>query len=177
MRRALSAASGTRNNTSPTADAFFDRTASLKDLSSRRKFFSGFIFIPRPVLALIIFSSLRAGTVIHLVSPSTFRISGRARPCAFGKRRSKEQGARSEKRGARSKEQGARRWEMGDGRRELGAPGLIVGAPAFAKATARQGRGSVSAKIGKLTGNLNFRVSGCQSFSIWHLSACIQVTG
>jgi hypothetical protein len=72
----LSPVSGTRNKTSPTADAFLDRTASLNDLSSRRKFLSGFIFIPRPVLALIIFSSLRAGTVNHLISPIMFRISG-----------------------------------------------------------------------------------------------------
>src|SRR5436309_8037768 len=68
VRRALSAASGTRNNTSPTADAFFDRTASLKDLSSRRKFFSG--FIRRPVALILL------GTVNHLVSPNIFRISG-----------------------------------------------------------------------------------------------------
>jgi hypothetical protein len=69
VRRALSPASGTRNKTSPTADAFFDRTASLNDLSSRRKFFSGFIFIRRSgaLISLLI--------VNHLISPNTFRIS------------------------------------------------------------------------------------------------------
>ncbi len=71
VRRALSGASGTRNKTSPTADAFFDRTASLNDLSSRRNFLSGFGFIGRPVA--LIFS---LGTVDHLISSNMFRISG-----------------------------------------------------------------------------------------------------
>jgi hypothetical protein len=48
VRRALSPASGTRNKTSPTADAFFERTASLNGRSSRKKCLSAFIpLIPR----------------------------------------------------------------------------------------------------------------------------------
>jgi hypothetical protein len=59
VRRALSGASGTRNKTSPTADAFFDRTASLNGLSSRRTFLSGLGFIGRPFVLTI--SALRSG--------------------------------------------------------------------------------------------------------------------
>ena len=70
VRRALSPEIGTRNKTSPTADAFFERTASLKGLSSRRKSLLGFIFIRRPFAALI-----SLGTVNHLISPNIFRIS------------------------------------------------------------------------------------------------------
>ena len=82
VRRALSPETGTRNKTSPTADAFFERTASLKGLSSRRKSLLG--FIRRPVAVALIFCLL--GTVNHLISPNISRISEGKRTLLNGMR-------------------------------------------------------------------------------------------
>jgi hypothetical protein len=75
VRRALSPASGTRNKTSSTAEAFLDRTASLNGLSSRRGFLSD--FFRRPVALILL------GTVNHLISPQYISNFGAA-PDVFG---------------------------------------------------------------------------------------------
>src|SRR4029077_20826425 len=83
VRPASSPESSFRSKTFVTADFFFARTASLNGLSSRRKRFSGLIFIRRPVPFAVAQISSLGITMYHHLTKSISNLG--SEPDACGK--------------------------------------------------------------------------------------------